>query len=245
MSDRGLVVGAGAFALLLLGGSAWWLFGAGSNGSKTAVVPSAPPPASSIPIASAPTPAASTAPVPPRRYWPSARLGVFDPKRFAPEAFLPTALADARTVWPDATLVWLSAVSVGADGFADLTTPFASTTAVSYAFRSPSTPDAGARCVHWVFVADKGAWSATDDDARLCAIPLSALAAPRRCTLAQAFARVAAGHPPALGVPTDVLRWTKVRTNDGLYHADWSANGFPLGPASTLSTSVPDDCPKP
>lgn len=247
MSDRGLV-GAGAFAMLVVGGAAWWLFGAGSNGSNVSHAPpattSAPPPLASPTSSALPTPP-STPVAPVRPYWPGSRLGAFDPKRFDPEAFLPTALADARTIWPGATLVWLSAVSLSADGTADLTTPFASTTAVSYAFRSPSTADAGAHCVHWVFVAEKGAWSETNADPRLCGLPSSALAGSRRCTLVQAFARVAAEHPPRAGGRADVLRWTKVRLNDGLYHADWSVNGFPLaeGEASQLSTNLLDDCP--
>jgi hypothetical protein len=249
--DTGMIIGASALALLMLGGAAFWfLFAAGGNDSRPPTVTVAstaatPPPLSATPMVAI-TSAAPVATTPPRAYWPPSALGSFDPKRFDPETFLPTALADARKVWKDAALVWLSAVSVSADGSCDLTAEFAQRTATSYAFRSPIPKDAGAGCVHFVYVDQKGAWSETIDFPRLCKLPVAALSMKRRCSVAQAFAVVPTKYTVPTGARADVLLWTPQLDDKGKLYADWDVSGFPIvaGDAqSNLSWGFPDECP--
>lgn len=237
-------------AVTLLGVGAWFFLLAGDGGSsKPATVAPASPPSVAVPLIP-PAPPAVLSPVPsppapaPRVYWTAAELGAFDPARFDAEAFVPRALAKARTLFADATIVWFSAVDVGADGLCDLTT--GSGRAVSYAFRRAGSTDAGGGCLHWVYVDEKGASDEPDTgrSARLCALS-PALLAKRRCTLAQALARVAAKNPPRAG-RTHVMRWSFDTLTNGKVRADWSVSGFPTvsdnDAATDLSWGFPDDC---
>lgn len=243
-SDRGLFVYAGLAVLTLFGAAGWFFLGASHEERSAIAVPRATPVATVTPTMPPPPPtipvAAPVAP-PPKVYWPA--IAGFEPTRFDAEAFLPTALADARKVWKDATLVWLSAVDVAADGTSDLSAPFER--AVSYAFRSP-TADAGTACLHWVYVDKLGAWSETGAaSSKLCAIPAAAIA-PRRCTVARAFARAAEKDHPRPG-RARVFRWSLDRLDNGKIRADWSFSGFPTthnDAATDLSSGFPDDCAK-
>ena len=240
MSDRVLVAAAVFVAVGVLGAGAFFFLVAGSGHDRPVTAtpwpvptPTAPPPPPPVAI--------STPPTAPPAYWPDTQ---FDVKRFDAEGFVPSALADARKVWKDATLVWVSAVDVDADGVSDLTIGFGR--GVSYAFRSAASSHDAGMCVHWVYVGEKGVWSETNSQRSwLCTIPRPLLGKPR-CTVKQAFTRVAAKFP-AKG-RAKVLRWSFDPTNKGDFRADWSVDGFATvtdDAATDMSWGfADDDCSK-
>jgi hypothetical protein len=230
----------------LLAVGAWFFLVAGGERDEPAIA-MAPTTASVIKSPPPPPPAVDVGPpppkAPPRIYWSAEVLGTFDPTHFDAEAFVPRALSEARKHFKDPTLVWFSAVDVGADGMSDLTT--GSQRAVSYAFRNAVSPDAGVGCLYWVYVDEKGAWSEPSSRAseKLCALRTAELA-KRRCSLAQVLARVAEKNPPRAG-RTHAVRWSFDSLNNGTIRADWTVSGFPTfsnDAATDLSWGFADDC---
>ena len=154
----------------------------------------------------------------------------YDPKRFDAIAYLPKALAQARALAPDATLVVFDVDGVGADGLADLTlsTEFDAT----YEFRSPTRsirPDVRPGvpvelpCMVYVDVDATGteAYVVSRDT---CDEPLRP---PPRCTLAHVWAQVLADRVRA----------------DAVAQIDYLSDGWFVQFGDDISTSLRDDCP--